>query len=262
VMRFALPDKKLKRVYDVVVLHPRQISNREKVAELIEELQAAKRLGDLRSLQGKLLEAISSAEEEQRRAKDRKARADLARKAVMREGRKRGSVKARLEELDRELKALQLEIEVLRRVRHQLRGVGDGLLWKAVGFNRAYAYAVSDAPGDGNVALSDPEGLKAELWQVERLWETKGALAVMHDLTNYGRIGDLTVVAPGETIKVMEVKSSGTLGSEQVRRMAEMVRFLRGNARLLKDGYSVKASTPELPSDLARVVPKASAIQP
>lgn len=119
---------------------------------------------------------------------------------------------------------------------------------QTVGFDRAYMYAVSNAPGEGNAALSGPEGLDAELRVVERLWKKDGALAVMHDLANSGRIGDLTVVAPGETIKVYEVKASGGLNRDQIRRMFEMGVFLRGGAKSLEEGYSVKAATSEPPT--------------
>ena len=91
--------------------------------------------------------------------------------------------------------------------------------------------------GGGNTFLSSPEGLAAELDSVEYLWRTKGALAVLHDLTNCGRIGDLTIVAPGETFKIAEVKASGSLDPKQTRRMEDMRRFLRGLQKSVDGGY-------------------------
>ncbi len=247
---FFIPVKKLRRLFDEALPHPRQIENTRTVAELIADLQKSTDLADLRSLQQKLLKAVSEAEQEQRKATNEKKNLDQTREAVVKEGRKRGAVdKERLRELGRESDKVRLEIDVLKRVRRQLRMVGDGLLWKAVGLNRAYIYAVWDAPGGGNTSLSDPVGLAAELKAVEHFWKDKGALAVMHDLTNCGRVGDLTVVSPVETenIKIAEVKTASSIDSNQIERMEDLVRFTRGGPKTLENGYTVRASESPIP---------------
>lgn len=251
VVWFSVPNKKLKRILDEVISHQLHLENRERMTELIRDLHDARGLSDLRALQQKLLEAVLLAEAEQRAAQTDKD--DVGRAIVTIEQRRgRGRLsredEARLLELRRESKKHRLKVEVLQRIRRQLRGVGDGLLWRAVGFNRIYVHAVSDAPGAGNAFLSGPEGLAAELETVESLWRTKGALAVLHDLTNCGRIGDLTIVAPGETSKVAEVKASGSLDPKQMRRMKDMVRFLRGAPKLVDGGYSIRVVSPNEPS--------------
>jgi hypothetical protein len=230
----------LKRIFDEVIWHRRHLENREKMTKLISDLHGARDLSDLRALQRRLLKEVLSTEAEQRAAQAKKEAADRTIKAIERRrvcGRLVAEDKTRLLELRRESQELRLEVEVLKRVRRQLRGVGDGLLWKAVNFDRVYVYAVSDAPGGGNTFLSSPEGLAAELDSVEYLWRTKGALAVLHDLTNCGRIGDLTIVAPGETYKIAEVKASGSLDPKQTRRMEDMRRFLRGSQKSVDGGY-------------------------
>ena len=248
-----VPVKKLRHLFDEVLPHPRHAANLEKVAELIRELQGSESLAGLRVLQQKLLEAVSETESEQREATEEKRKLDSAHTLVVEEGRRDGSVdKARLQELRRQSDERRLEIDVLKRIRRQLRSVGDGLLWKAVGYNRGYAYAIWDGPGSGNAALSDPVGLAAELAAVERLWEGEGSLAVMHDLTNCGRIGDLTIIPRKGTIKITEVKAASSVDPKQARRMQDMIAFLQGAPKVLESGHEVHVSEPLEPSDHLR----------
>ncbi len=245
-----VPVKKLRHLFDKVFPHPKHVANLRKVTELIRELQSSKDFAELRMLQQKLLKAISEAESQQREAAEKKRKLDAAHTLIVAEGRKSGSVdKAKLRELHRESGERGLEIDVLKRVRRQLRSVGDGLLWKAVRYNRGYVYAIWDGPGAGNAALSEPMGLAAELNEVERLWNDEGSLAVMHDLTNCGRVGDLTVVLPGGNIDVAEVKVASAVDPKQVKRMQDMSAFLRGTPKMLEGGYAIYASEPFKPSD-------------
>lgn len=240
--------KDVKRVLDEVVPRSRHRANLGVVAGLIGELQDVEGPERARALQKKLFEEIASAESEQREAQRRKEAVDRELGAVRRSGPIAGTARQlTVRELQEQSKARGLDVEVLRRARRQLRTVGDGLLWRAVGFNRAYAFAVSDAPGRGNLALSDSEGLEAELEAVERFWRGERAFALMHDLTNVGRIGDLTVVPASGTIKVAEVKASGTMDPKQLERMRGMVRFLRGLGKPLEDGSVLRMDTAATP---------------
>jgi hypothetical protein len=247
-MSDGLVPKDVRRVLGEVVPRPRHRANLDVVAGLIEELQAVDGPESGRALQKKLFEEVASAEQEQREAQRRKEGVDRELKAVMRSGPvARTARQLTVRELQKQSESRGLDVEVLRRVRRQLRTVGDGLLWRAVGFNRAYAFAVSDAPGRGNLSLSDSGGLEAELDAVERFWRDERSLAVMHDLTNVGRIGDLTVVPPSGTIKVAEVKASGSLDPRQLERMRGMVKFLRGAGKPLEDGSMLRMETAATP---------------
>jgi hypothetical protein len=244
-----LVPKDVKRVLDELAPRPRHRANLDVVTGLIEELQAADDLGDLRALQKRLFEEVASAEGEQREARRRKVALDRELKAAGRSGPVAGTARQlTVRDLQKRSQAAGLDVEVLQRVRRQLRTVGDGLLWRAVGFNRAYAFAVSDAPGLGNLTLSDSEGLEAELDAVEGFWRTERAFALMHDLTTVGRIGDLTVVPRTGTIKVAEVKASGPLDPKQMERMKGMVRFLRGAPKLTRHGEVLRMETPATPA--------------
>lgn len=246
--------KKFRRIFDEVLPHPSHVSNLETVTSLIAALKNSEDLADLRLLQQKLLNAVSEAEHLQREAGEKKKALDRYHKATVQDGRRSSSVdKKRLQELRRESDKLHLEVYVLKRIRRQLRTIGDGLMWKAVGFNRAYVYAIWDAPAGGNTSLSEPVGLNAELEVVEQLWESKRTLAVMHDLTNCGRVGDLTMISSDETenIKIAEVKAASYVGSTQTKRMRDLVHFTRQGSKTLENGYTIQSSEPlEPPASL------------
>ena len=246
-----VPIKKLRRIFDEVLPHSSHVSNLEIVTSLITALKDSEDLASLRLLQQRLLDAVFEAEHLQREAGEKKKAIDQDHGATVQKGLKSGSVdKKRLQDLCNESDKLRLEMYVLKRVRRQLRTIGDGLLWKAVGFNRAYVYAVWDAPAGGNISLSEPVGLQAELEAVEELWESNRTLAVMHDLTNCGRVGDLTMISSDETenIKIAEVKVASHMDPRQTKRMVDLVHFTRERSRTLENGYTIQSSEPLDPS--------------
>ena len=85
----------------------------------------------------------------------------------------------------------QLELDICERVARQFRCVGDALAWRVFGFERQHIVALSrnQAPG----VMAGKKGLAAELARVEQAWQEDGRFAIMHDLTNCLRIGDITV---------------------------------------------------------------------
>jgi hypothetical protein len=96
----------------------------------------------------------------------------------------------------------QLELDVCERVGRQLRCVGDALAWRVFGFERRYILALcrNQPPG----VMAGKAGLAAERERVEQAWREDGQFAILHDLTNCLRIGDVTVFGDGppETIEI------------------------------------------------------------
>lgn len=117
---------------------------------------------------------------------------------------------------------------VFERLARQLRAVGDGLAWRCYQYDRRAILALSrnDSPGP----LIDKLGLGFELGAVEELWKEKGHFALLHDLTNCLRIGDLTEVTSGGMRLLHEVKSSpsGRDGRQQRRMKAAVAAVLDG----------------------------------
>lgn len=113
------------------------------------------------------------------------------------------------------------------RIDRQYRAVGDALAWKRLGFDRRFilAYSRNAEPGP---LMARPEGVAGEIKEVGRLWRDHQQLALMHDLTNCLRTGDLTVF--GSTgAHVEEVKASGRKPRpQQIRRLNDALDFLTG----------------------------------
>lgn len=94
--------------------------------------------------------------------------------------------------------AWEFERLVYERLYRQLRAVGDGLAWYALGYNRRAVLALSRNASPGPLVKragrgGDPTtGLAHELGAVQQLWTERGRFALLHDLTNCLRIGDIT----------------------------------------------------------------------
>jgi hypothetical protein len=98
-----------------------------------------------------------------------------------------------------------------------LRSVGDGLAWRAVGYDRRAIRIIGR--GHRVAWFSEGKGLDAELSALEDFWK-QGAVAVLNDMTNCLRHGDITVVrSERETLELVEIKAGGR-GEKERRRTA------------------------------------------
>jgi hypothetical protein len=117
------------------------------------------------------------------------------------------------------LETWQLELEVCNRVIRQLRCVGDALAWRVFGFDRRHIIARcrNQSPG----LMVGKEGLTAEREHVDQAWKKDRKFALLHDLTNCLRIGDLTVFGD-EGPRTVEIKTNpNRSASKQRRRISE-----------------------------------------
>lgn len=132
-----------------------------------------------------------------------------------------------------ELATWQLELDVCERVARQLRCIGDALAWRVFGFQRRYILALcrNDPPG----VMAGKKGLIAERERVDQAWKDCGQFAIMHDLTNCLRIGDVTIFT-ADGPEVIEVKSSSERRSPaQLRRIAAAQEALKALGPLPDD---------------------------
>lgn len=230
---------------DEIVTHPLHKQHHHEVESLVAQLRLSNTLGQLYVMQRSLLSAVQRVEDMQQQCEEGIDSIKTLRKEVVDRGNKVGSPhKAKLWELRQQETECSREVEVYKQVRRELRSVGDGLLWKAVGYNRGYIIGVSDAPGEGNRHLSDSEGLEVELSFLEKYFKTRTGLAILHDLTNIGRIGDLTLVSSNHKYQpqALEVKRSNPQlnqrANRQQKRMQEMRQFVQGLPVTLEDGHT------------------------
>jgi hypothetical protein len=184
--------------HDAVLLHPRQLAALGILAGLIGQLRACENVEDGYEFQQELLRRRVEVDEdglEFRRAVRR-----------IRGGKppQPGAPEPQSGLDPSSVEAWQTEHFVCERLGRQYRDIGDALAWRVFGFQRKYILALSrnDPPG----SMARKAGLAKEQETVEKAWREDGRFALMHDLTNALRIGDITVFTDSGP-KIIEVKT-------------------------------------------------------
>jgi len=104
----------------------------------------------------------------------------------------------------------EVEQVVIDRVVRQLRAVGDALAWHVFNFDRRAIIALAN--NDQSGPMVGKVGLEYEKTKLAEIWTREGVFALMHDLTNCIRIGDVTKFGKDQTT-VIEVKKNLKTGS-------------------------------------------------
>ncbi|MFF3412590.1 hypothetical protein ACFYW8_41940 [Streptomyces sp. NPDC002742] len=168
-----------------VIAHPRHQAAQVDLVPLVERVRACRTAQDGYELQQDLLRHILDVE------KDRNAFSQAVKR--MRAG-KKPQAGAPEPHSGRDLVDIEtwaLERDLCERLGRQFRSIGDALAWRAFNHDRRYILALcrNESPG----LMAGKAGLKAELETVESHWRDDGRFALMHDLTNCLRIGDISV---------------------------------------------------------------------
>jgi hypothetical protein len=111
-----------------------------------------------------------------------------------------------------------------------IRSIGDGIAWRALGFDRAVTRLMSERETKQHLTS---EGTAEELREWSYHFESGTGLAILNALTNCLAIGDVTVVREDGSVEIVEVKSSNTKSGRKVRqkhRMSEVVTLLDSGA--------------------------------
>jgi hypothetical protein len=190
------------RYPDEVLVHPRHLAAQAVLADLIQQLRDCADVKDGYEFQQALLSRIDAAGT---------ARAAFA-QAVQRmdDGKapQRGAPEPQSGLDDSRMETWQLERDVCERLVRQFKCVGDALAWRVFGFQRKHIVALCQNPPPG--AFAGKAGRAAELARLERAYSQDGEFAILHDLTNCLRIGDVTIFANDGTYKTIEVKTNPT----------------------------------------------------
>ena len=209
---------------DEVLGHPRHLAAQPVLAGLIQQLRDCASVNDGYEFQQALLRQIDAADA---------ARAAFARAVKrMRSGKppqwgapdpQSGLDPSRLE-------TWQLERDMCERLVRQFKCVGDALAWRVFGFQRKQIIARCQNAPPG--AFAGKAGRAAELAHVEQAYRD-GKFAILHDLTNCLRIGDVTVFGNDGTVTTIEVKTNPRRTSPaQNRRVNAAAAAVAGNAPL------------------------------
>ena len=170
--------------FQQVLDHPRHRAAQETLVELIRQLRACTDVDEGYEFQQALLAQVLAVEE------DHHAFNRAVKRMANGKSPQAGAPEPQ-SGLDPSLSSTwQLELDICERVARQLRCVGDALAWRVFGFERQYitALARNQSPG----MMAGKLGLAAERARVEQARREDGQFALMHDLTNCLRIGDIT----------------------------------------------------------------------
>jgi hypothetical protein len=205
---------------DDVFVHPRHEAAQKALPELILQLRTAANVKDGYELQQELIAHIRETEE---------ARNAFS-KAVKRMEGGRSPQSDAPEPLSGQdpavLETWQFEREMCERVARQFRCVGDALAWRVFGFERRNIIALCQ--NDPSGVWWGKAGALAELEAVEEAYRQDGQFAILHDMTNCLRIGDVTVFRNDGSRETVEIKSD-----PMRRRSAQQRRINAANEALV-----------------------------
>ncbi len=130
------------------------------------------------------------------------------------------------------------ERKVSNALLHAFRVIGDGIAWRALGYDRAALTILGEGVRVGRLAAEI--GRDEELAQLEALWKN-GVFGIHNDITNRLRHGDLTIIQPGNghvRVNLMEVKRAGgpREHSAQLKRMDRAVQLLNTGEHVGAEG--------------------------
>ncbi|HUY45101.1 MAG TPA: hypothetical protein VMV92_05175 [Streptosporangiaceae bacterium] len=184
---------------DDVFVHPRHEAAQKALPDLILQLRAAANVKDGYELQQELIAHVRETEE---------ARNAFSKAVKRMEDGKSPQPDAPEPQSGRDrslLETWRFERDVCERVARQFRCVGDALAWQVFGFQRRNIIALCQNAPPG--VWAGKAGAPAELDAVEHAYRQDGQFAILHDMTNCLRIGDVTIFRSDGSRETIEVKS-------------------------------------------------------
>ncbi|MFZ1141746.1 MAG: hypothetical protein WAN76_21410 [Candidatus Sulfotelmatobacter sp.] len=148
-----------------------------------------------------------------------------------------------------EVERIKREIFLFRSYANAIRSIGDGIAWRALGYDRAVIRLMS-AHATKQQIFS--EGLMSELLEWSTQFDQSEGVAILNSLTNCLAIGDVTVVRSDGSAEVVEVKSSNTKSRRKIRQKHEMHEV----ATLLSTGEG-STEDKEVQIEILPIVPEA-----
>jgi hypothetical protein len=233
--RVSVPSQRELRAEEQLLNEPLYLDLRPRVVELVQRSQRARTPEEWVDLHRDLLiefGARQDAADETLPAARQQVRAEI-RDLAHREPKPIDEIRAKQQILER----VGRQELVARAGQHTLRQVGDGVAWRALGYDRRAITILGEGERVGRLAQGI--GRDAELLELGRLWEEEGVFAIHNDLTNCLRHGDLTVIreaAGDRDVTLIEVKAGERPeNTPQLQRLARATDLLR-EGRQLGDG--------------------------
>lgn len=154
-----------------------------------------------------------------------------------------------------QLRSLSEEIELARRDREAaaailgiLRMLGDALAWRVLRYERPIITVLGTGRAVGR--LTEGRGLATELAEIAYLWEEKRTFALLADLTNCVRHGDILSIESWDplVVRLTESKASGRgPAPAQAERLEQVTRIVNdGFHPSAVDGASLHLQRPRI----------------
>ena len=201
---------------EAALMHPRHLAAQPVLAELITALRACANVKDGYEFQRELLARVLEVEAD-RNAFGRAVKRMRAGKSPQPDA---PEPRSGLDPAD--LETWQVEYDLCERLARQYRCVGDALAWRVFGFQRRNIIALCQNAPPG--VMAGKQGLAAEVARVDQAYREDGQFAILHDLTNCLRIGDVTVFGNDGSVQTLEVKSDPGRHSPAQRRRIKAAR--------------------------------------
>ena len=94
-----------------------------------------------------------------------------------------------------------------------LKEIIDGIVWRYFEYNRALLYILADK-GTRSPVRPD-KGLINTMYELAQVFTNPGEAAILNDITNFLKVGDLTTIKSGGTIEFVEEKVAIDQGEEE-----------------------------------------------
>jgi len=134
----------------------------------------------------------------------------------------------------------QSQLACLKIVNMALREIVDGIVWKLLNYNRPILSMLADK--QPIETIRPDKGTINNLYEFQDIFLKHDSIAILNDITNFLRVGDVTQINKDGDIEIIEVKSSKMKNpriARQKRNMIELVEFFNtGHANL--DGQKTK----------------------
>ena len=218
----------LKQSPDEVLVHPRHLAAQPVLAGLIQQLRDCANVKDGYEFQQALLGHVDAADATRAGFAHAVKRLDAGKSPQL------GAPEPQSGQDPSRLETWQFERDVCERLVRQFKCVGDALAWRVFGFQRKHIIALCQNPPPG--AFAGKAGRAAELARVEQAYREDGKFAILHDLTNCLRIGDVTIFGNDGTHETIEVKTNpNRTNPAQNRKVRAAAAAISDNARLPGD---------------------------
>lgn len=147
-------------------------------------------------------------------------------------------LKKKLKVNKNEEKYLEMNIFTYEKVIKSLKDIADGMAYRYLNYDRALLYYLAEKPEKG--PLRPHEGIISEMTVWSEAFDCgRGSIALMNDLTNVLRIGDVTIFNEGGEIEFVEVKSGKSKrGKERKARLIRQQNRLKETVEFFNTGIS------------------------